>query len=155
MAESRMTCDELVALVQAQGPGGLKSLKWLDELVDVTGAAEFTGLAVESVRTLSKPAMRALKAERGQWAWPEPDHVFGGRQVWKLRTIVLARASMPGQGRGGPPRRTRYDAAFKANAVRAVRSTGMSVARAALNLGVNEHTLAAWVAADRRHSSGL
>jgi hypothetical protein len=155
MGEDRLSCDELVALVRERGPKAVARLKWLDEIVDVTAAAAFTGLAVESVRTLSKPATRKQRTEAGRWSWPAPDLVVGGRQAWSLRTIVLARAQMPGQGRGAPPHRIRYDPAFRQAAVDQVRETGQSVAKAAVDLGVNEHTLSAWVAADRRGGGGV
>jgi len=97
-----MSCDELVALVREKGPKALNRLKWLDELVDVEGAAAFTGLKPLAVRSYhSQAQVRRGKGQTSRWMWPEPDRLFGGRPAWTLRSIVLGRASMPGRGAGG------------------------------------------------------
>jgi transposase len=46
-------------------------------------------------------------------------------------------------------RRT-FDQEFRTGAVRIVRETGRSIAQVARELGINEGTLANWVAADRK-----
>jgi transposase len=45
--------------------------------------------------------------------------------------------------------RRRFDAEFRAGAVRIVRETGKSIAQVARDLGMNSGTLANWVKADR------
>ena len=49
--------------------------------------------------------------------------------------------------------RRRFDADFRAGAVRIVRESGKPIAHVARDLGINEGTLANWVARDRRASS--
>jgi len=101
MGEERQTCAELVALVKDKGPRALNRIKWLDEIVDAAGAAEFTGLNVVAVRAYHGQGMRKRAAGGTGWAWPEPDITLGGRPGWKLRALVLGRAAMPGRGAGG------------------------------------------------------
>ena len=50
--------------------------------------------------------------------------------------------------------RRKFDREFREGAVRIVRETGKSVAQVARELGVNEGTLANWVAQDRRARDG-
>lgn len=129
----QQTCDELIEQVKAKGPRSLsgRGNAWLDEIVDIDGAAEFTGLSTAAVRHYHSTARR-LRANEGKclrcreltddcqcpegprlrdqsgnqakrpvWLWPEPDMILAGHAGWKLRTIVLSRASMPGRGAGG------------------------------------------------------
>src|SRR5215469_6559652 len=108
----RRTCAELVELVKAKGPEALDGLDYLDEIVDIDHAAEFTGLKATAIRSYHGQALRkrAARAElparerkkaAPQWMWPEPDMVLARRPGWKLRTLVLSRAAMPGRGAGG------------------------------------------------------
>jgi transposase len=46
--------------------------------------------------------------------------------------------------------RRRFDREFRAGAVRIVRETGKPIAQVARDLGINDGTLANWVAQDRR-----
>ncbi|QHC26411.1 transposase [Streptomyces sp. GS7] len=48
--------------------------------------------------------------------------------------------------------RKRYDAEFRAGAVRIVRETGKPIAQVARDLGVNEGTLATWVSREKEAS---
>ena len=48
--------------------------------------------------------------------------------------------------------RRRFDQEFKVGAVRIVRETGKSIAQVARELGINEGTLANWVARDRQRN---
>ncbi|MEU7642356.1 transposase [Streptomyces sp. NPDC039016] len=48
--------------------------------------------------------------------------------------------------------RKRYDAEFRAGAVRVVRETGKPIAQVARDLGVNEGTLATWVSREKEAS---
>jgi transposase len=50
--------------------------------------------------------------------------------------------------------RRKFDREFREGAVRIVRETGRSIAQVARELGVNEGTLANWVARDRRARDG-
>jgi transposase len=52
-----------------------------------------------------------------------------------------------------PEVRRKYDPDFRAGAVRIVRESGKSIAQVARDLGVNEGTLANWVARDRQANS--
>lgn len=150
MAEDRSSCHELVALVREMGPKSLNRLRYLDELVDMADAAKFTGLAVESVRSMYGRGQRRRKAGDVRWAWPEPDLLVAGHPAWKLRTLVLGRASMPGRGKGGAPTRTRFDAATRDQAVTMARETTKSAAQVAAELGINVHTVASWLTLDQR-----
>jgi hypothetical protein len=108
----KRTCAELVALVNANGAEALDGMEWLDEIVDIDGAAEFTRLKTMAVRSYhgqarrkrtelaALPARERKKAEPS-WMWPEPDLMLAGHAGWKLRTLVLSRAAMPGRGAGG------------------------------------------------------
>jgi transposase len=49
-----------------------------------------------------------------------------------------------------PEVRRRFDPDFRAGAVRIVKESGKSIAQVARDLGVNEGTLANWVARDRQ-----
>lgn len=49
-----------------------------------------------------------------------------------------------------PEVRRKFDPDFRAGAVRIVKESGKSIAQVARDLGVNEGTLANWVARDRR-----
>jgi hypothetical protein len=106
---SQCTCAELVGLVKEHGPGVLDGMGWLSQVVDVAGAAEFTGLKPGAVRSYHSHARRkraaitagTLTAATAGWLWPEPNQTFGGRPTWTLRTLVLGRAAMPGRGAGG------------------------------------------------------
>lgn len=109
---NRRSCDELVALVKAKGPAVLRGLAYLDEIVDIDGAAEFTGLKPSAIRSYHGQARRKReelaglparerRRETPQWMWPEPDLTLAGHPGWKLSTLVVSRASMPGRGAGG------------------------------------------------------
>jgi transposase len=50
--------------------------------------------------------------------------------------------------------RRKFDRDFREGAVRIVRETGKSIAQVARDLGVNEGTLANWVARDRQNRAG-
>src|SRR6266508_2499899 len=50
--------------------------------------------------------------------------------------------------------RRRFDAEFRAGAVRIVRETGKPIAQIAKDLGINEGTLGNWVNLDRRRREG-
>jgi len=50
--------------------------------------------------------------------------------------------------------RRRFDREFKEGAARIVRETGKPIAQVARDLGINEGTLANWVAGDRRAREG-
>lgn len=96
-----MTCDQLVALVRANGEQALDGMDWLDELTDVQGVADFTGLSVLTIRSYHGKSTQQYRPGSPRWSWPKPDMTLSGRPGWKLRTVVLARASMPGRGAGG------------------------------------------------------
>ena len=49
--------------------------------------------------------------------------------------------------------RRQFDPDFRAGAVRIVKESGKPIAQVARDLGINEGTLANWVARDRRASS--
>jgi transposase len=51
-----------------------------------------------------------------------------------------------------PEIRKRYDAEFRAGAVRIVRETGKPIAQVARDLGVNEGTLSTWVSREKESS---
>lgn len=51
-------------------------------------------------------------------------------------------------------RRRKFDADFRAGAVRMVNETGKSIAQSARELGINAGTLGNWCAADRRARDG-
>lgn len=160
----RLTCAELVVLVRDQGPQALHGMRWLGETTDAEGAAQFTGLSVSAVRMYHGAARRRrARGEScrywpapgvpldGQWMWPEPDKTLGRRPGWKLRTLVLARAAMPGRGyrQSG---RTSYDGDTRERAVCDVLaslshggSRRVAFAQAARRHGVNPHTLRTWV----------
>ena len=50
--------------------------------------------------------------------------------------------------------RRKFDREFREGAVRIVRESGRSIAQVARELGINEGTLANWVAGDRRARDG-
>jgi transposase len=50
--------------------------------------------------------------------------------------------------------RRKFDREFREGAVRIVRETGQSIAQVARELGIDEGTLANWVARDRRARDG-
>jgi transposase len=50
--------------------------------------------------------------------------------------------------------RRKFDADFRAGAVRIVRETGRPLARVARELGISENTLGSWVERDRRARQG-
>jgi hypothetical protein len=106
------TCAELVALVKDKGQAALDGLEYLDQIVDIDGAAKFTGLTQNTVRAkwgqakrkraeLAEIPARQRAAATPKWLWPEPDLTLAGHPGGKLRTLVLSRASMPGRGAGG------------------------------------------------------
>lgn len=107
------TCAELVGEVSEmtvkQRDRHLAKIKWLDELVDSVGASEFTGLTRAAVQDYHRKAARRRylatlpkdQQPAGDWQWPVPDYVSGRSPSWKLRTLVVARATMPGRGAGG------------------------------------------------------
>jgi len=75
----------------------------VDEVADAPAIAEWLGISSASIYR-----ERSRTRADGSAAWPEPDGKFGRSGVWRYRTIVLHRASMPGQGsagRGRPRRR--------------------------------------------------
>ncbi|WKK24180.1 transposase [Streptomyces olivoreticuli] len=51
-----------------------------------------------------------------------------------------------------PEIRKRYDAEFRAGAVRIVRETGKPVAQVARDLGINEGTLSTWISREKETS---
>jgi hypothetical protein len=100
------------AAMQADGPeAASKALDeyapGIDQYVNTQGAAEFMGYA--DAGTVRR--MRRRKRADGTAEWPAPDQEFGWQErhygpgpkwaVWKLRTIVLARAEAPGRGHPG------------------------------------------------------
>jgi len=106
-------CEELVAAVREALQAGADEdaarvleacAPAIDEFAGVVEAAEWLGISPASIyRERSR-----VRAD-GAAAWPEPDRVFGRSSVWKYRTLVLHRASMPGKGSAGRgrPRRNR------------------------------------------------
>ncbi len=59
---NRRSCDELVALVKAKGPAVLDGLAYLDEIVDIDGAADYTGLKASAIRSYHGQAKRKRAA---------------------------------------------------------------------------------------------
>jgi hypothetical protein len=85
---------------------GSKALdRWapdIDQLTDLKGAAAFLGYT-GGAPTITR--MRQRTRVDGTPEWPEPDARFGRSDAWRYRTIVLSRASAPGHGHPGLPRR--------------------------------------------------
>ncbi len=127
----------------------LTRYKWLGEFADTTKAAAFLGLSVESVRTYHTQGTSRRRAGYSGWMWPEPDLVVARRPAWTLATLVIARATMPGRGRGGPSTRRHYDPEFKAAATGRVLA-GEPLKTVAADAGISAHTLSAWVTAARK-----
>ncbi|HET9893661.1 MAG TPA: transposase [Streptosporangiaceae bacterium] len=152
--ETRLTCTELVDTVREMTPRQrdryLARHRWLGELVDMKTAATFTGLGYTTVQLYHRQAVRHRReGDDVAWMWPEPDGKFGRSPAWRLRTLVVARATMPGRGKGGAKTRRRYDDEFRASAVGLVLG-GKSVKRAASEVGIPAATLGPWVAQARK-----
>ncbi len=179
-SDGRPTCADLVDVVreawQASGldEQGKRTLKawqaarmkraraalapyrWLDDLADYARVAEFTGLQQGVIRHYHLRARgRRQRGEegRGAWgAWPEPDLDLNRRPLWKLSTVVIARAEMPGKG-SGPKKRRSYPADMRLDAVDRVLGQGQPVMQVARELGIPQTTLFGWVARARAASA--
>ena len=94
------TGPELIALVREYGPGSVSRLDWLEQVVGYDDAARFLEVGVRTLRTdATRPPTKD-----GTPRMPRPDQRLGRSPGWKLRTLVLHRASLPGQGAKGRPK---------------------------------------------------
>lgn len=88
---------ELIMLVREKGPAALDAYApAIDEATDVAGAAAW--LRIERA-TISRE--RSRRHPDGTPRWPKPDYPAGRSGSWRYRTLVLARAAMPGRGSAG------------------------------------------------------
>jgi len=88
---------ELVQAVKDNGPHVLASyMPAIDRLADVAAAADWLGISKASIYR-----ERSRTRADGAPAWPAPDETAGRSGMWTYRTLVLHRASMPGQGSAG------------------------------------------------------
>lgn len=94
---------ELVGRVRAEGGGEAEvraaldaHAPGIDEMTDAAGAAAWLGISVDSVYR-----ERSRTRADGTPGWPAPDFTAGRSGVWRYRTLIEHRASMPGRGSAG------------------------------------------------------
>lgn len=88
---------ELVQAVKDRGPAALDVYApAIDQLADVAAAAAWLGVSRASIYR-----ERSRTRADGAPAWPDADETAGRSGMWRYRTLVLHRASMPGKGSAG------------------------------------------------------
>lgn len=151
MAAERPKCAELVTAIKGMTARDrdqyLQQFPWLDDLADTNTIAAWTGIAPTSITDY------LTRKTAGPRRWPRPDESFGGRSTWRFRTILLFRASQPGKGTNRPPKRRRYSDEFKRRAVAVTSQPGRTPESVAAELGMNLHTLRAWITQSRKPSA--
>jgi hypothetical protein len=88
---------ELIEAVKTSGPAALDNYApEIDALADVQAAAAYLKISRNSIYR-----ERSRKRADGTPAWPAPDQTAARSAMWTYRTLILHRASMPGQGSAG------------------------------------------------------
>lgn len=148
MAADRPTCAELVTAIKGKNQRDrdqyLAQFPWLDDLADTRTLAAWTGIEATSITDYH------TRKTGGPRKWPVPDEEYGGRPVWRFRTILLHRASQPGRGSNLPATRRRYPDTFKRQAIAMTEQPGKTAEAVAAELRINVHTLRAWITQSRK-----
>lgn len=154
--QGKRTAKAWQAARERRARRALAPYRWLDALADYSQIADFTGLKTEVIRHyhLRARAKRERGEEgRGAWsAWPRPDLDLSRRPLWKLSTIVIARADMPGKGTG-PKKRRSYTPELRQDALARVIDEGEPVLQVARDLDIPQTTLFTWVGKEQPSGS--